>query len=106
MMANLSLRGLDANVLVSIKTDARRRKISVNRAIIDILSRHFSPVDKTYDDLDALAGSWTRAEAAEFEKAIAPFGEVDKELWVAEPKVRYRVRAQKTAKSRLPAGRK
>ena len=32
-------------------------------------------------DLDALAGSWRKGAAAEFERAIAPFAEVDAKLW-------------------------
>ena len=101
-MPDLSLRGLDAAVLARIKSDARRSKTSVNRTIIELLTRHFGRSGAQYNDLDALAGTWSKAEAAEFDEAIAPFGKVDQALWVAEPKARYRVNAQdgKRAKPR------
>ena len=31
--------------------------------------------------LAALAGTWTEAQAAEFDAAVAPFGQVDEEMW-------------------------
>lgn len=96
-MPNLSLRGLDATILARLKTDAKRRKISVNRTIIDALTKHFGQSDGAYSDLDALAGTWSKAQAAEFDEAITPFGTVDQALWVAEPKARYQINA--------PAGR-
>jgi hypothetical protein len=105
-MANLSLRGLDTQVLAGIKTHARRRKVSVNRAIIDILTKHFGSAERTFNDLDALAGTWSKAEAVEFENAIAPFGEVDRTLWVAEPRSAYPARPRRAGKSRTGAVRK
>ena len=92
-MPDLSLRGLDATILARLKTDARRRKTSVNRTIIDLITRHFGQSDVAYSDLDALAGTWSKAAAAEFEDAIAPLGKVDQALWVAEPKTGYQVNA-------------
>ncbi len=105
-MPDLSLRGLDATILARIKTDARRRETSVNRTIIDLLTRHFGRSDGTYNDLDALAGSWSKAEAAEFEAAIAPFGTVDRALWLAEPDTRYQVNAPASKKAKPRQARK
>ncbi|UBF24490.1 type II toxin-antitoxin system ParD family antitoxin [Kovacikia minuta CCNUW1] len=41
----------------------------------------FFAKSQTYHDLDALAGTWSDAAAAEFLSAIADFSHVDKELW-------------------------
>src|SRR5712691_3238925 len=79
-MANISLRGLDASTLSRIKTSARRRKLSVNRLIVETLREHYRKGNRKFDDLDDLAGTWSRAEAAAFEAAIAPFGESDARL--------------------------
>jgi hypothetical protein len=35
----------------------------------------------THHDLDALAGTWSEEEAAEFDRATASFRQVDEELW-------------------------
>jgi hypothetical protein len=34
-----------------------------------------------YRDLEALAGSWTKEEAAAFEKHLAAQRKIDRELW-------------------------
>ena len=80
-MANLSLRGLDATTLSQLKTSARRRKLSVNRLIVETLREQYAVGSQVFDDLDMLAGAWSRAEAAAFETAIAPFAEIDVKLW-------------------------
>jgi hypothetical protein len=36
-------------------------------------------------NLDALVGTWSEAEAAEFAAAIAPLGEIELDLWTMEP---------------------
>lgn len=99
-MANISLRGLDAPTLSRLKSSARRRKISVNRLIVETLQQQYAAGDKTFDDLDALAGTWSKPEAAEFAAAIAPFAEIDAGLWAAEPKAAYRLKSSAKRKAR------
>lgn len=96
-MPNLSLRDLDTNTLSRIKSAARRQKRSVNRMIVETLQQHYAVGQRPPDGVDALAGTWSKAELAEFTAAIAPFGEIDKALWVAEPKVECRVEPVKAA---------
>ncbi|SRR5712691_9469702 len=79
-MANISLRGLDASTLSRIRASARRRKLSVNRLIVEMLRERYAKGSQRFDDLDELAGAWSRAEATAFEAAIAPFGESDANL--------------------------
>ena len=94
-MPNLSLRGVDAPILARIKSSAKRRKVSVNRLIVDALRQQFGGDGASYNDLDALAGTWTKAQADEFDASVAPFGEIEPGLWVAEPKATYRVTPKK-----------
>ena len=91
-MPNLSLRALDASTLSRIKSTARRRRISVNRLIVDTLRQQYGAAGQCYDDLDALAGKWSKAEADAFDAATAPFAAIDAGLWAAEPKALYRAR--------------
>ncbi len=92
-MSNISLRGLDEATLLRIKSNARRRGISVNRLIVESLQKQYAAGDRPLDDLDALAGAWSAEEAARFDAATAPFGEIDPGLWSAhEPKAAYRVK--------------
>ena len=90
-MADISLRGLDSPTLSRIKSSARRRGVSVNRLIVETLQLQYAGGETAFDDLDALAGAWTKAEADAFAVAIAPFAEIDSSLWAAEPKSVYRV---------------
>jgi len=91
-MANLSLRGLDQPTLSRLKSNARRRGISVNRLIVETLRQQYTDAGQTFDDLDRLAGAWSMAEGAAFAAAVAPFAEIDPGLWTAEPKAAYRVK--------------
>jgi len=94
-MPNLSLRGLDPATLARIRSVARRRRVSVNRLIVDTLREQYAARASEFHDLDALAGTWSKAEAEEFDAAVAPFGEIDPALWVAEPKAAYRVKPKR-----------
>ena len=98
-MANISLRGLDSPTLSRLKSNARRRGVSVNRLIVETLQQQYAGSETAFSDLDALAGAWTNAEADAFAVAIAPFTEIDAALWAAEPRTAYRV---KRARGRLP----
>ncbi len=85
-MSNLSLRGVDPETLASLKARARQEGISVNALIVRLIEQGLGkaarkPSAHRYDDLDALAGSWSTEEAQEFASGIAPFSEVDPELW-------------------------
>jgi len=99
-MANLSLRGLDRSTLSRLRSSARRRGVSVNRLIVETLQQQYSVGTKTFDDLDALVGTWTKAEADAFAAAVAPFGEIEPGLWAAEPKAAYRSKRAAKRRSR------
>ena len=98
-MANISLRGLDSSTLSRIKSNARRRGLSVNRLIVQTLQQQYSVSGIAFDDLDTLAGAWTRAEADAFAEAVAPFAEIDTALWAKGPKAAYG--AKRARKRRL-----
>ncbi|MBI3372936.1 MAG: hypothetical protein HY017_14435 [Betaproteobacteria bacterium] len=95
-MSNISLRGLNDRTLLRLKSSARRRGISVNRLIVETLQRQYAAEELPFDDLDTLAGTWSRAEAAEFAAAIAPLGEIEPGLWAAQPNTAYRVKRKVT----------
>jgi plasmid stability protein len=93
-MANLLVRGLDASILSKLRSQARRRGISVNRLIVEMLQRQHAGAE-TFDDLDHLAGRWSKAEAEAFAAAVAPFSEIDGALWAAQPEAAYRVKGRR-----------
>lgn len=84
-MPNLSIRGLDEEAAHQLREEARKRGVSVNACVIDLLRRGLgiAPVTQrqVHNDLDALAGTWSEEEAAEFGKQLAAFEQVDEDLW-------------------------
>jgi plasmid stability protein len=92
-MANLSIRGLDDDVLVELKKRAAQEDASVNTLVVRLIEqalgrRRVKTTLQRYDDLDDLAGSWRKSDAAAFERATAPFTKVDAKLWASAPRRR------------------
>ena len=86
IVANISLRGIDEETAARLKEEAKRRRVSVNALILNLIKSGVEAGSRmrrrrVYHDLDALAGTWTAEEASEFLKAVADFEEVDQELW-------------------------
>jgi hypothetical protein len=86
IMTNLSIRGLDDKALAALKRRAAAEDASVNMLVLRFIEqglglRRAKPSRTRHDDLDALAGTWRRQDASEFERATAPFAEVDAALW-------------------------
>ena len=84
-MANLSVR-VAKETLQRIKQAAKRRGVSVNRLITDMLNSETGPAPAmkqfpVHHDLDMLSGTWNAAESRAFEDATASFGQIDKGLW-------------------------
>jgi hypothetical protein len=85
-MTNLSVRGLDEKALAALKKRAAKEDASVNTLVLRLIEqglglRRAKPALTRHDDLDALAGSWRKSDATEFERATAPFSKVDAKLW-------------------------
>lgn len=85
-MGNMSIRGVDERTLAKLKRQAQREGVSVNTLVVSLLRGESGqakrrPLLRKYDDLDALAGTWTAKQVEEFERVTAPFAEVDAELW-------------------------
>lgn len=85
-MSNLSLRGIDPATFADLKVRASNDGGSVNALVLRLIDQGLGrkpgkPVRQRHSDLDALAGSWSQEEAADFEQATAAFAEVDTGLW-------------------------
>lgn len=82
-MKNISLTGIDDDTDRKLKQEARRKKVSVNALILELIRRGIGATTsrQVSHDLDTLAGTWSDGEAAEFLKSLADFERIDKELW-------------------------
>ncbi len=84
-MATMSIRGLNDQALAQLKSQAEQEGSSLNGLVLRLLQGAgpsvSSGVLKKFDDLNALAGTWSNEEAQAFERNTAAFGEVDAALW-------------------------
>ena len=85
-MGILSVRGLDEKALAALKKQAAREEASVNALVLRFIEqglglRRAKPPLRRHGDLDALAGSWSKAQATEFGRATEAFAAIDAGLW-------------------------
>lgn len=85
-MSQISLRNLPPALERELRIRARRNKQSLNRTITELLARSLGLSSlgsrgAKKRDLSGLKGTWTAAEAAEFDRATAIFEAIDPELW-------------------------
>jgi hypothetical protein len=85
-MTNLSLRGIDEETATRLKTQARGQGMSVNAFLLRLIRQHVGlttarSATRIYHDLDALAGTWSEQDTAQFLQAVANFDTIDPELW-------------------------
>lgn len=85
-MATMSIRGIDRKAVDRLKRQARSEGSSLNKLAVRLLQGEAPKLRgaaalQTYEDLDALAGTWTSRQAYQFEHGIAAFSEIDSALW-------------------------
>lgn len=84
-MATMSIRGLDDQVLTQLKRRASQEGSSLNNLVLRLLQGSDKPAQaqiiEKYDDLDALAGTWSDEDSADFARNTAAFAELDPAQW-------------------------
>lgn len=83
-MNQLTLYSPDKELKRCIRQLAEREHISLHMAALKLMRRGSGldrAADVIGDRLDDFIGSWSAAEAADFEGAVAAFEEIDTEQW-------------------------
>ena len=84
-MATMSIRGLDDQALTRLKIQAKQEGSSLNGLVLRLLQGTGTSIQssalKKFDDLNALAGTWSDEEGQDFARNTAAFAEVDAALW-------------------------
>ena len=85
-MKAITLRNIPPELARKIRLRAVQKRISLNKAVLSLLEeqtglRAAKSRVQLYHDLDALAGSWTREEAAAFDRSLAQHRNIDPEVW-------------------------
>lgn len=77
----LTIRNLPAPVAEALEREKRCRGRSLNQTAIDLLGQSLGVQGSRSNGLGRLAGSWDEEQMRELDRAVAPFEQVDEELW-------------------------
>lgn len=80
-MKALTIRDLPPSVVKELKKRATRKHLSYNKAVVSLLEETLTGKGRPHHDLDHLAGSWKKAEAARFDTWQRQQRKIDKDLW-------------------------
>ncbi len=80
-MKTLTIRKVPPEVSEALEREKRRRGESLNQTVLELLSQGLGVGVSRSNGLAALAGRWSEEEGQQFESAVAPFEEIDPELW-------------------------
>lgn len=80
-MKTLTIRNLPRDVADALEQEKRRRGESLNQTVIELLTQGLGVRTPRSNGLARLAGTWNEEEFQEFQHAVAPFEEIDDELW-------------------------
>ena len=80
-MKTLTIRNVPPEVAEALEREKRRSGESLNQTVIELLGQGLGVGGTRSNGLAALAGAWDEEELRRFESAVAPFEEIDTELW-------------------------
>lgn len=81
-MKALTIRNVPPDVARALESEKKRRGGSLNQTVIDLLRQSLGTHEsRRSNGLRRLAGTWSRRDLVAFEKRIAPFEQVDEDLW-------------------------
>ena len=81
----LTLRSIGARLRAALEQEAARRGQSLNKTVLALLAERLGLAEPgaavEHDDLDELAGTWSKSEATRFDEALHAQRQVDAKLW-------------------------
>ena len=83
VMKTMTIRNVSSDIATALDAERRRRGLSLNRTVLALLREALgiSGARGRGNGLARLAGTWSEDEYREFEQAVAPFAEIDEDLW-------------------------
>jgi hypothetical protein len=81
----LTIRSIGSRLRTALEQEAARRGQSLNKTVLALLAERLGLADSTapieHDDLDELAGTWSKSQATQFDEALHAQRQVDANLW-------------------------
>ena len=78
---HLTVRKLPPEVAAALEAERKRRGVSLNQTVIDLLSQALAVKRQRSNGLRRFAGTWSETEFGEFENATRSTREIDPDLW-------------------------
>jgi hypothetical protein len=83
--SQLTIRSIGSRLRSALEQEAARRGQSLNKTVLALLAERLGLAESAtpieYDDLDELAGTWSKSEANRFDQALRAQRPVDVKLW-------------------------
>ena len=82
-MTAITLRNIPRELREAVEQRAKSEGLSLNKTVIRMLEESVGTRQSRnlHHDLDHLAGTWSKEEAADFEATLADQRRIDAELW-------------------------
>jgi len=84
-MSQLTVRGVPADLDRRLRSEAKRRGLSLNRTVIRLLAEATGQATDTAKlpnlNYEQFIGSWTAEDVAEFDEHLRQTRQIDEELW-------------------------
>ena len=84
-MKTMTIRNVSDELSDALEAETCRRGLSLNRTVLALMGEALGIPDRRSrrrsNGLRRLSGTWSEEEFRRFEEAVAPFGEIDRELW-------------------------
>ena len=81
----LTIRSIGSRLRTALEHEAGRRGQSLNKTVLALLAERLGLADSAarieHDDLDELAGTWSKSDATRFDEALHAQRQVDAKLW-------------------------
>ncbi len=81
----LTIRSIGPDLRAALEREAARRGQSLNRTVLSLLAERLGLAESRaqieHDDLDELAGTWSKSDATRFDEALHTQRQVDAKLW-------------------------
>lgn len=81
----LTIRSINSSLRAALGREAARRGQSLNKTVLALLAERLGLADYNAgvecDDLDELAGTWSKSESTRFDEALRAQRQVDAKLW-------------------------
>ena len=81
-MKTMTVRNVSEETAAALDAERRRRGLSLNRTVLALIEESLGLGGRPRSNgLRDQAGTWSEEEFQRFEEAVAPFAEMDEDLW-------------------------